>query len=224
MGSVLRVDGWKSGWVGALLDGTGICFEYREALEELVTASPQAEAVVVDVPIGMPEQGRRVADVEAKRFVGGLHSAVFMVPPEAVLRAPDYQQALALSKERFGFGISAQAFSLRHKIFEADEVARADSRVFEGHPEVSFTALNRDDPLDYTKRTWNGQQRRRNLLVKAGIRIGSRLPEPVARAPADDVLDAAVMAWTARRIVQGEAESLPDPPEEVGGREVAIWY
>jgi predicted RNase H-like nuclease len=43
-------------------------------------------------------------------------------------------------------------------------------------------------------------------------------------APADDVLDAAAAAWTARRKAVGEARSLPDPPELIRGRPVAIWY
>jgi predicted RNase H-like nuclease len=43
-------------------------------------------------------------------------------------------------------------------------------------------------------------------------------------AAADDVLDAAIVAWTAERKVRGEASKLPaDPPVEEG-RAVAIWY
>jgi predicted RNase H-like nuclease len=42
--------------------------------------------------------------------------------------------------------------------------------------------------------------------------------------PLDDVLDAAAVAWTANRIAVGIASTLPDPPEQVGGRRVAIWY
>jgi predicted RNase H-like nuclease len=38
------------------------------------------------------------------------------------------------------------------------------------------------------------------------------------------VVDAAVVAWSARRIAAGTASSLPDPPEDSDGRAVAIWY
>jgi predicted RNase H-like nuclease len=37
------------------------------------------------------------------------------------------------------------------------------------------------------------------------------------------VLDAAAAAWTARRVAAGEAASIPDPPEIIDGRAVAIW-
>jgi predicted RNase H-like nuclease len=47
---------------------------------------------------------------------------------------------------------------------------------------------------------------------------------PADRVPVDDVLDAAVAAWTARRVALGTARSLPSPPEDVGdGWPTAIW-
>jgi len=39
------------------------------------------------------------------------------------------------------------------------------------------------------------------------------------------VLDAAAVAWTARRIAAGQAVVVPDPPQtDVTGREIAIRY
>ena len=44
-------------------------------------------------------------------------------------------------------------------------------------------------------------------------------------AGADDILDAAVAAWSASRIAAGNAISLPDPPQfDTNNRKVAIWY
>jgi predicted RNase H-like nuclease len=43
--------------------------------------------------------------------------------------------------------------------------------------------------------------------------------------PADDILDAAAVAWTATRIASGRAASLPSPPQpDDAGRPIAIWY
>ena len=45
------------------------------------------------------------------------------------------------------------------------------------------------------------------------------------RRVAVDVVDAAAVAWTARRIAAGQAEVVPDPPQtDVTGREIAIRY
>jgi len=44
------------------------------------------------------------------------------------------------------------------------------------------------------------------------------------QAAPDDVLDAAVAAWTAARKANGEAATLPPEPPLRDGRAVAIWY
>jgi predicted RNase H-like nuclease len=50
-----------------------------------------------------------------------------------------------------------------------------------------------------------------------------RREKQAARVERRDVLDAAAAAWSADRIARGLARSLPDPPEEIRGRKVAIW-
>ena len=90
------------------------------------------------------------------------------------------------------------------------------------HPEVSFHALARRPAA--SKRQWNGQMERRALLAGVGIRIPDVLGE-AGTVAVDDILDAAVAAWSAGRIAAGEAVSLPSPPErDDGGRPIAIWY
>lgn len=79
------------------------------------------------------------------------------------------------------------------------------------------------EPLP-SKKTWNGIALRLRLLEGAGIAVGVPLRE-VGKASADDVLDAAVAAWSAKRIAGGEAKSLPENAErDERGRQMAIWY
>lgn len=76
--------------------------------------------------------------------------------------------------------------------------------------------------LAWSKKSWNGLLLRRRLLADAGI----HLPDLIADARgavADDVVDAAAAAWSARRIAVGSERTFPDPPQEVDGRKVAIW-
>jgi predicted RNase H-like nuclease len=62
------------------------------------------------------------------------------------------------------------------------------------------------------------------LLAEAGIVIPDDLGH-AGTAGADDILDAAVAAWSASRIAAGNAISLPDPPQfDTNNRKVAIWY
>jgi predicted RNase H-like nuclease len=67
-------------------------------------------------------------------------------------------------------------------------------------------------------------QQRRRLLTSVGIDLDQDFGIAGARVGVDDMLDAAVAAWTARRYVSGEACSLPDPPETfTDGLPSAIW-
>jgi len=136
--------------------------------------------------------------------VGVRRSSVFFAPVRAALDESDYASARVRYR-----GISAQAWALRRAILDVEHFA-ADPRIHEVHPEVSFRALHGRE-LPYAKRTWNGQQLRLKLLRQAGIKLPPRLDAGLA--PADDLIDAAAVAWTARRIANGEAKTLPADPE-----------
>ena len=92
----------------------------------------------------------------------------------------------------------------------------------EVHHEVSF-AQRADGLLPLSQKAPGGQLMRRELLRNDGIRL--RASERVgARVGVDDVLDAAVAAWSGRRGLAGEATALPNPPEVFSdGWPAAIW-
>jgi predicted RNase H-like nuclease len=204
------VDAWRKGWVAvALVDGR--FHEARPAarFEEVLEAYPDAAVIAVDIPIGAPETGVRAADRLARGFLGPRASSVFSTPPRSALEAATYAEARAL-----GLGVSSQAYALRRRILEVDEAARADRRVVEAHPEVSFRALaGKTLP---PKKTWAGQAERRTALAAAGIELPEDLG-PANVVPPDDLLDAAVAAWSAQRVAEGRAERLGDDG-------AAIWY
>jgi predicted RNase H-like nuclease len=78
-------------------------------------------------------------------------------------------------------------------------------------------------PLDASKKTWAGLHKRLQLLDAEGIALGADLGTAGTMAVIDDVLDAAAAAWTARRIAEDVAVSLPSTPEgDTSGRQVAI--
>lgn len=93
----------------------------------------------------------------------------------------------------------------------------------ESHPEASFAQLA-GAPLHSAKSTWAGIARRRQLLADAGIVLPENLGPAGEKAAIDDVLDAAVAAWTALRVTRDQARSHPDPPELFSdGLASAIW-
>jgi predicted RNase H-like nuclease len=156
--------------------------------------------------------------VAAQRFLGSRRSTVFSTPIREALEAPTLTEAIALSRARTGAGISAQAYALRSRILEvAAWLPGAGVALREVHPEVSFAVLA-GKPLTSSKRTWNGAHERMAALATAGIRMPDPLGPAGSVAAVDDVLDAAVAAWTARRVARGEAISFPSPPEDA-----TIW-
>lgn len=224
---MLGVDACKAGWVGILLSEEPPRSFFAASVTALVAdaeADGPLAAVGIDMPIGLPDAGRRAADVLAKQAIGPLRSSVFMTPVRSALRATNHATASALNTELAGEGVSQQAFALRHKLFEVEDLLAATAtRVVEVHPEVSFARMN-GGPLRARKSTWAGAEVRRLLLADQGIPLFGDLGTAGRSAGVDDVLDAAAPAWTARRVATGCAVALPDPPEIFSdGRPAAIW-
>src|ERR1700733_13010233 len=221
------VDGGRGGWVAVVLDdGQWTAILATAGLAELVAACPGAAAIGVDMPLGLVARGWRQADDLAAARLGAHRSRVFRVPPRPAWSAATHREAVAVCRELTDppAGFSVQAWSLKEKIRQADEVrARQPRLLYEVHPELSFAGLNGGPVVAASKKTWNGQMARRALLARAGI----RLPDDLAGAgtvPADDVLDAAAVAWTADRIARGQAASFPRPPQpDDSGHPIAIW-
>ncbi len=209
---VLGVDGWKSGWVAISLEGGSFARDAIGAdLSSLLMQFPAVSAVAIDMPIGFPITEPRRADGAARSFVGSRRSSVFPMLPRQVYETDSYAEASVACKKLWGKGLSQQSYALRAKIFEVAAIVATDDRIFECHPEVSFAAM-RGVPLDWSKKTWNGQIVRKRLLADRGIVLPDVLRK-AGGAPVDDLLDAAACAWSAERVRLGAARTLPADPD-----------
>jgi predicted RNase H-like nuclease len=206
---VAGVDGTKGGWVVIVLEDGRLANDYVLPIETDFGVLRDAEVIAVDIPIGF---GPRQADAAARAFLRGTASTVF-----TTLTREQLSQPFAA-----GLGFAKQSHALGPRILHVTEIARRDPRFREVHPEVSFRAMNGGQPLGHRKKSAAGVLRRLELLHAAGIDL-TPLRE-AGSAPLDDVLDAAAAGWSGHRIAIGAARSLPDPPEELDGYPVAIWY
>ncbi|SPM43606.1 Predicted nuclease (RNAse H fold) [Mycobacterium numidiamassiliense] len=183
------------------------------------------DAITVDIPLGLLDNGFRKADIESKIALGPRRSSVFLTPPRSILQQDSYDSANALSRELTGLGLSKQSYALRQKVLEADKLFDdgATLPLFEIHPEVSFMAMG-DGPALMSKKTWHGQRDRMTRLGAQGIVIPAEIGVAAEASP-DDILDAAAAAWSADRIATGCCGSIPSPPQINERRQrVAIWY
>ncbi|MBF0721223.1 DUF429 domain-containing protein [Sanguibacter inulinus] len=227
---VLGVDACRAGWVGVAWDGDGATALAAQDIGSLVAAAElggRVSVVAIDIPIGLPDTGRRQADVLAKLEIGRLRSSVFMTPVRPALEADDHPSAVVLNRELAGEGVSIQAFGLRSKVFEVERFVRSpaceDRTVLEVHPEVVFARMN-GAPLTDRKKTWAGAETRRALLAERGLVLSGAGGLSGVDVGVDDVLDAAATAWTARRHTRGQSEALPATPEIFSdGWPAAIW-
>jgi predicted RNase H-like nuclease len=188
-------------------------------LRDLIAVVGEPNCICIDMPTGLPDIERE-ADKLARKYVGRRGASVFMTPPRAALEAPDYEAAKGIAVQLTGKKLTTQAWGLRHNTAEVEEIASCDLRIREVHPEVSFRTLVGQE-LGYSKHSWNGQQLRRVALNNAGIAFPDVLSEG-GDVPVADALDAAVAAWSARRVALQEGSSFPTKarPDQ---REV-IWY
>lgn len=224
MTRVIGVDACKKGWVGLTSD---LCGHFGATVDQLVATADrdgELEVVAIDIPIGLPLTGPRQADVLARALVGKRKSSVFPTPIRAALLAASHSEGSVLNLRATGKGITHQAYGLGRKILEVDAWVRSvDRAVIEVHPEVCFAALA-GHPLAHPKWSWAGAEGRRRLLASVGIQVPSEIGVAGELAGVDDVLDAAVASWTARRYSEGRAICYPEAPEQFDdGPAAAIW-
>ena len=216
---VLGVDRWNGRWVGiALRDGRFHAAFVADDVAALVEQVDAPDAIGIDIPIGLPESGRREGERLARLEIGRRSSSVFWTPVRRALEAPTHEEANAISRELVGEGISRQSYALRDAILDVRSWMRTSgASPVEVHPEVTFAQMN-GGALTRRKKSWSGQAERRVLLEREGIIVPDDIGVAGDAGP-DDVLDAAACAWTALRAATGRARSLPDPPENG----MAIW-
>ena len=214
---VLGADGCRGGgWVIAMIDGEGeLHWEWADDTTALLAIADEynANAVAIDVPIGLPRLGEvRACDVLARARLGARRSSVFAAPPREVLDCVSYTAARPLAPS-----LSAQAFGLVPRIREVDVVLRAagpgvHERVIECHPEVAFASMAAGRFPLATKKSAAGALQRLGLLEEL-FEVPADVP---AKATLDDALDAAACAAVARRWALGEAETLGGETDALG--------
>jgi predicted RNase H-like nuclease len=163
--------------------------------------------IAVDMPIGLPDEGRRSCDAEARRRLGARRSSVFPVPVRSALAATSFAEVT---------GLSIQAWNIVPKIAEVD--ACWEPRVREVSPELSL-AVVAGAPMTHPKRRPEGRAEREAVL-DAHL---PGWPRTARGASYHDVIDAHACLLTARRIVAGTALELGDGAVDARGRPMRVF-
>ncbi|TFV91310.1 DUF429 domain-containing protein [Blastococcus sp. CT_GayMR16] len=220
--AVLGVDGWRGGWVGALLDGSTVTVL---ALPDVaaVLAVPEVDVVGIDMPIGLSDDGSRACDVLARRRLGRAGSSVFPAPVRAVLDCDDYAEACEVSRQASGKALSIQAWNLVPAIRALDTALaeQATTPVHEVHPELAFRSI--DARVADRKASARGLAQRVRALSPV-MDVLDALATAPPKVPVIDALDACAAAWSAQRLADGVAESVGDGAVDRRGRPMRISW
>ena len=240
MARYVGVDWASRGWLTVATDGNDCTARVHPSIHSVWFTHCDAEVILVDVPIGLPESQRRECDRQAKAFLGDRSSSVFWTPCRAAVEAPPYEQAKQANENCRGDSLSSQAWGLIPRIQEVDRLLRdevdAETTILESHPEVCFAALYDGESIP-SKHDDDGIEARRAVIERfddsiAGVyeRFESSLDAqpPWARrigeSNRDDLLDAMILTLTAKHGA-GNFRTLPDePPLDAEGLPMQIVY
>lgn len=194
--------------------------------------SDDVAAILVDIPIGLPPSGPRACDEAAADFPGTHSSTVFSVPGREAVYTDDYSCARKKNQDSLG----SQSWWLLPQIQEVDVFLQrhpeALKKIYESHPEICFASLS--GGFLPGKHSGDGLDVRIDLLkedpelheeVKSTVddrRDGAEWHQRISSGRLDDVVDAAVLAHTAKLLEldpgadSGEYPALPaeDNPDE----------
>jgi predicted RNase H-like nuclease len=218
MGTFVGIDGIPGGWVAVYLSTDGRQrFAYTMSAARLL--SDAYDRAMIDMPIGLPEQGYRRCDIEARALVG---PRVFLGARWGVwaFRTLSDANRCYWKKEGLGRGISMQLFCIRDKLRELNELP-VPPRLFEAHPELIFWRIA--GRVLESKNTQTGREERIKLLEGNGIVkirrwLEQRQHTGIRR---DDLIDACACALAARDSI----DMLPRRGESTDrGVRAEIWY
>ncbi len=220
--NLIGVDGCKAGWLVATSDTslTSLDFHIAPDFRSIIASLENDSQVVVDIPIGLAEDGTRACDKRARQVVGKRRSSVFPTPCREAFPATTYKEACALNLAACGKSMSQQTFNILTKIAEVDRLMTPAMQTFirESHPEVIFAMLaGTDQGLCNKKKSKEGAQERLSLLALAVPPFnleGERVRLGRGNVARDDIIDAVACLVAAHRIVTRVALSLPEGDEQ----------
>ena len=230
------VDWAKGGWFSIAYDANGNWETHHGSFAEIVERYRKAVLILVDSPIGLPDEfGWRLCDGEARMHLGQRKKSVFPVPSRGIVKLAQqarpsgytaFMRVLAeVNRSRSGAEIPKPTWNIAPMIAEVDDVLSAlepdmRGRVREVHPELCFWALNDQRPMEYWKKNDQGLGRRERINVLEHDGVEPRTREILAavqkeygtKAAPDDILDALAAAVTARLGYPDQLATLPDDP------------
>jgi len=179
-----------------------------ESFSLVLDERPSFDAIVINAPIGYPvdtDLGYRTCDREARELLGKRGNVIIAVPGRAVFKEG--------RTDVEGLDAVTQVLLPRYRDVAEEMSPYRQRQVYEGNPELSFFQLNGGSPMKYQKFREAGRMERRALLESKLNGITRVLDMEIERVRPHQLIDAAVLVWSARRAFTHTARRLPFEPE-----------
>lgn len=212
------VDWKKPHWLAVEIDGEQVTSECFADIEALCRRYKDADAILIDIPIGLPESKEEAANRPDKTaracLPNGRKSSVFNVLFRQLVYADNKAQTWELSRQ-LDAGMTSVGYGLCAMIREVDEFLckhpEMADKMRESHPEVAFQALNHGKGLA-SKHSENGIAERIGILKSYGINPFPVMAQYDNKAK-DDVLDAVCLALSAQLGCENGFFTIPETPK-----------
>jgi predicted RNase H-like nuclease len=228
------VDACRKGWFAVALDRKGNWnIGMFKTIDDLWNAFHNASLILIDIPIGLPDSGKRRCDTETRKILNRRASCVFPVPCRQALHARTYRQACRINQQVLGVKLTIQTWNISAKILEVDRFLRnnkqARRRFRESHPELCFWSLAGGHPMAYSKKKPRGFSERSLLLLKIYPESKAIIDNALERfmrkdLARDDILDALALAVCASLPLSSIRTVPPNPPTDKMGLPMEIVY
>ena len=213
------IDWMKPYWLAAEICGSEISIRKLSNIAEINNYYRSADAVLIDIPVGLPENAEENAgrpDREARDYLPtGRKPSIFPVPCRQAINMENYAEASDENERVLGKKLTSQSYAFSKMIRQVDEFLAENecwqNRLVESHPEVAFQMLNGGNGLQYSKHTEAGIQERIAILQQYGI---DTTPLFIEFAPKqyEDVLDAVCLAVSAKLGCENGFQTIPENP------------
>jgi predicted RNase H-like nuclease len=216
-----KYQGWAAFWQQT---GDNYGFGVYHTITDLMTEHYDADCLLIDIPIGLPET-KQIAvarpDQELRDRLQGKKASVFNTPCRQAVYCPDKQEAKTLNLQFLGKSLSEQSLGFSPKIREVDQFLFTNpqyiGRLRESHPEYNFAVLNHGRPLISKKSEECGMNERKLVLSQYFRHTEQALQEITSQYPkllTDDFVDAMVLAVIGHMGMQNGFATIPEQPKK----------
>ena len=216
---VVGIDWMKPYWLAAEICGSEISIRKLEHISSISHHYMEADAVLIDIPIGLPENTTENAarpDCKARDYLPiGRKSTIFPVPCRQAVYIDQYAEASAENERILGKKLPSQSHAFSRMIRQVDSFLAGNpqwkNRLLESHPEVAFQFLNGGNGLEHSKHTDEGLSERISILRSHGVDpaplFAGFTPNQYA-----DILDALCLAVSAKLGCEHVFQTIPANP------------